>query len=154
MVVIIIIGVMHSCVCLPLSCSWLSLSCTLSPACFPPPPTVYQLLTDLKSEAVFKLHLCVSGLKMAAHNFIQLVKRLMGVFFLVVLTLSFLAVLGLQLFMGRLSQKCVMMPDHMTHHNRTSDTLFNPLYHDDESRSSFFDFNKYRDNPGMKLMQW
>lgn len=105
--------------------------------------------TDLKCEAVFKLHLCVSGLKMAAHNFIQLVKRLMGVFILVVLTLSFLAMLGLQLFMGRLSQKCVMMPSH----NLTSDTLFNPLYHDDENRSSFFDFNKYRDNPGMKLMQ-
>uniref|UniRef100_A0A4W6C478 EF-hand domain-containing protein n=1 Tax=Lates calcarifer TaxID=8187 RepID=A0A4W6C478_LATCA len=68
----------------------------------------------------------------------QSVKRLAGVIVLTALSLSVLAVIGLQVFMGSLRQKCVIMPllGNLTDIDLTG-------YHDNETGSSDFNFYKY-----------
>lgn len=54
---------------------------------------------------------CSSGLKTIVGALIQSVKKLSDVMILTVFCLSVFALIGLQLFMGNLRQKCVKMPE-------------------------------------------
>ncbi|GAA6232848.1 sodium channel protein type 4 subunit alpha B-like [Lates japonicus] len=71
------------------------------------------------------------GVKKTVGAVVQSVKRLAGVIVLTVLGLSVLAMVGLQLFMGNLRQKCVIMPPLG---NLTEIYLIG--YHDNETGSS------------------
>lgn len=53
---------------------------------------------------------CLAGLKTIVGALIQSVKKLADVMILTVFCLSVFALIGLQLFMGNLRQKCVLMP--------------------------------------------
>lgn len=55
-----------------------------------------------------------SGLKTIVGALIQSVKKLSDVMILTVFCLSVFALIGLQLFMGNLRQKCVVWPINMT----------------------------------------
>lgn len=71
-----------------------------------------------------------TGLKTIVGALIQSVKKLSDVMILTVFCLSVFALIGLQLFMGNLRQKCVIWPT-----NQTQTLLANG--------SSGFDFNEY-----------
>ena len=57
------------------------------------------------------------GLKTIVGALIQSVKKLADVMILTVFCLSVFALVGLQLFMGNLRQKCVLWPVNVTTHN-------------------------------------
>lgn len=101
-------------------------------------------------HSVFKPRPSLSGLKTTSYEFAQSVKRLAGVIVLTVSVLSVFALIGVQLFMGSLQQKCVIMPSS----NMSSDTGIYPDYYDNEVGSIGFDFIQYINNPGMMLMTW
>lgn len=64
--------------------------------------------------------LYVTGLKTIVGALFQSVKKLSDVMILTVFCLSVFALIGLQLFMGHLKQKCVLMPtSNNTIHNGT-----------------------------------
>lgn len=102
-------------------------------------------------RSVFKPHPSLSGLKTTSYDFAQSVKRLAGVIVLTVFVLSVFALIGLQLFMGSLRQKCVIMPPSS---NLSLYTDLYPGYYDNEEGSIGFDFNQYLNNSGMMLMIW
>lgn len=60
------------------------------------------------------MKLCPAGLKTIVGALIQSVKKLSNVMILTVFCLSVFALIGLQLFMGHLRQKCVRWPDNST----------------------------------------
>lgn len=82
-------------------------------------------------------------------------KKLADAMILTVFCLSVFALIGLQLFMGNLRQKCVLVPPLLLS-NYTSDISFGTFYHDthyteaNNTRNSDFEFNRHINNPGMK----
>uniref|UniRef100_A0A8C4DWK7 Sodium channel protein n=1 Tax=Dicentrarchus labrax TaxID=13489 RepID=A0A8C4DWK7_DICLA len=84
----------------------------------------FRVLRALKTITV------IPGLKTIVGALIQSVKKLADVMILTVFCLSVFALIGLQLFMGNLRQKCVLMPPLLLS-NHTSD----------------FDFYEYINNP-------
>lgn len=88
------------------------------------------------------------GLKTIVGALIQSVKKLGDVMILTVFCLSVFALIGLQLFMGNLRQKCVLIPPQFSNH--TSDINPNASYHSNNTESSDFDFLEYINNPGMR----
>lgn len=63
------------------------------------------------------VHICyLIGLKTIVGALIQSVKKLSDVMILTVFCLSVFALIGLQLFMGNLRQKCVIWPINITEH--------------------------------------
>lgn len=71
--------------------------------------------------AVIESILCLAGLKTIVGALFQSVKKLADVMILTVFCLSVFALIGLQLFMGHLKQKCVRLP-LVNSTNSTNDT--------------------------------
>ena len=69
-----------------------------------------------------------SGLKTIVGALIQSVKKLSDVMILTVFCLSVFALIGLQLFMGNLKQKCVRTP---LENNETIESILNTLDEED-----------------------
>ena len=109
------------------------------------------------------------GLKTIVGALIQSVKKLADVMILTVFCLSVFALIGLQLFMGNLRQKCVLIPP-MLLSNNTSDTGYHGNYtygnntysnntysnntfanntYGNNTGGSDFDYYEYINNPGM-----
>ncbi|XP_073351388.1 sodium channel protein type 4 subunit alpha B isoform X2 [Pagrus major] len=81
----------------------------------------FRVLRALKTITV------IPGLKTIVGALIQSVKKLADVMILTVFCLSVFALIGLQLFMGNLRQKCVLIPP-MLLSNQTSDTGYHGNY--------------------------
>ena len=62
---------------------------------------------------------CLPGLKTIVGALFQSVKKLADVMILTVFCLSVFALIGLQLFMGHLKQKCVLIPANSSSVNET-----------------------------------
>lgn len=94
------------------------------------------------------------GLKTIVGALIQSVKKLADVMILTVFCLSVFALIGLQLFMGNLRQKCVLIPP-MLLSNHTSVTGYhgNNTYGNNtfgnKTGSSDLDYYEHINNPGM-----
>lgn len=73
------------------------------------------------------LCVCCSGLKTIVGALIQSVKKLADVMILTVFCLSVFALIGLQLFMGNLRQKCVRSTAHCF--NATVANMVNASFH-------------------------
>ncbi|XP_072105678.1 sodium channel protein type 8 subunit alpha-like [Mobula birostris] len=86
----------------------------------------FRVLRALKTISV------IPGLKTIVGALIQSVKKLSDVMILTVFCLSVFALIGLQLFMGNLRQKCVIWPPNPAYLNAT-----------DENGTRLFDFNEY-----------
>ncbi|XP_059812015.1 sodium channel protein type 8 subunit alpha-like isoform X6 [Hypanus sabinus] len=86
----------------------------------------FRVLRALKTISV------IPGLKTIVGALIQSVKKLSDVMILTVFCLSVFALIGLQLFMGNLRQKCVIWPPDPAYLNAT-----------DENGTRLFDFNEY-----------
>ncbi|XP_026207010.1 sodium channel protein type 4 subunit alpha B isoform X1 [Anabas testudineus] len=99
----------------------------------------FRVLRALKTITV------IPGLKTIVGALIQSVKKLGDVMILTVFCLSVFALIGLQLFMGNLRQKCVLIPPQFSNH--TSDINPNASYHSNNTESSDFDFLEYINNP-------
>ncbi|KAJ8418800.1 hypothetical protein AAFF_G00002990 [Aldrovandia affinis] len=78
----------------------------------------FRVLRALKTISV------IPGLKTIVGALIQSVKKLADVMILTVFCLSVFALIGLQLFMGHLRQKCVRSIAHCVNTTRGNDTLF------------------------------
>ncbi|KGL92307.1 Sodium channel protein type 2 subunit alpha, partial [Charadrius vociferus] len=89
----------------------------------------FRVLRALKTITV------IPGLKTIVGALIQSVKKLSDVMILTVFCLSVFALIGLQLFMGNLRQKCVRWPP-------LNDTLLGDLGLDNDTNSTF-DFEAY-----------
>lgn len=94
------------------------------------------------------------GLKTIVGALIQSVKKLADVMILTVFCLSVFALIGLQLFMGNLRQKCVLIPPLSNH---TSNGNLETNYHGNHTDvnntgSADFDYYEYINNPGMMKM--
>lgn len=87
-----------------------------------------------------------TGLKTIVGALIQSVKKMGDVMILTVFCLSVFALIGLQLFMGNLRQKCVLMPPL----NTSAEALNASFYGNDtyDSNSTHFDYDKYINDPG------
>uniref|UniRef100_A0A669CPG4 Sodium channel protein n=1 Tax=Oreochromis niloticus TaxID=8128 RepID=A0A669CPG4_ORENI len=94
----------------------------------------FRVLRALKTITV------IPGLKTIVGALIQSVKKLADVMILTVFCLSVFALIGLQLFMGNLRQKCVLMPPPFLS-NHTSDSNLN---------TSFYGNDTYSNNTGSK----
>lgn len=93
-----------------------------------------------------------SGLKTIVGALIQSVKKLADVMILTVFCLSVFALIGLQLFMGNLRQKCVLMPPMLLSNHTSAFNLDNDYQNDthvNTTGSSDFEFYKHINNPGM-----
>ncbi|XP_069021396.1 sodium channel protein type 4 subunit alpha B isoform X2 [Embiotoca jacksoni] len=105
----------------------------------------FRVLRALKTITV------IPGLKTIVGALIQSVKKLADVMILTVFCLSVFALIGLQLFMGNLRQKCVLTPPPFLS-NHTSDVLQTGFHGNDtysnNTKSSDFDFYEYINNPG------
>uniref|UniRef100_A0A3B3XZ33 Sodium channel protein n=1 Tax=Poecilia mexicana TaxID=48701 RepID=A0A3B3XZ33_9TELE len=97
----------------------------------------FRVLRALKTITV------IPGLKTIVGALIQSVKKLRDAMILTVFCLSVFALIGLQLFMGNLRQKCVLIPPLLR--NDTSEGAFNISFH--ENNSSDFDFYTHINNP-------
>ncbi|XP_051249597.1 LOW QUALITY PROTEIN: sodium channel protein type 4 subunit alpha B [Dicentrarchus labrax] len=103
----------------------------------------FRVLRALKTITV------IPGLKTIVGALIQSVKKLADVMILTVFCLSVFALIGLQLFMGNLRQKCVLMPPLLLS-NHTSDIdrdYHGNDMHANNTGSSDFDFYEYINNP-------
>uniref|UniRef100_A0AAX7TY27 Sodium channel protein n=1 Tax=Astatotilapia calliptera TaxID=8154 RepID=A0AAX7TY27_ASTCA len=105
----------------------------------------FRVLRALKTITV------IPGLKTIVGALIQSVKKLADVMILTVFCLSVFALIGLQLFMGNLRQKCVLMPPPFLS-NHTSDSNLNTSFYGNDTYSnntgsSNFDFYEYINNP-------
>ncbi|XP_068595957.1 sodium channel protein type 4 subunit alpha B-like [Brachionichthys hirsutus] len=89
---------------------------------------------------ILKLLPLISGMKSTLRALAQSVKRLAGIIILTLFCLSLLAVIGLQVFIGGLRHKCVIMPSSP---NLLSNVI--PGYYDNAAESSF-DFADYMNN--------
>uniref|UniRef100_A0A8C9N7I5 Sodium channel protein n=1 Tax=Serinus canaria TaxID=9135 RepID=A0A8C9N7I5_SERCA len=90
----------------------------------------FRVLRALKTITV------IPGLKTIVGALIQSVKKLSDVMILTVFCLSVFALIGLQLFMGNLRQKCVRWPP-------PNSTFLQDLGLDNDTSSSSFDFEAY-----------
>uniref|UniRef100_A0A3Q3B869 Sodium channel protein n=1 Tax=Kryptolebias marmoratus TaxID=37003 RepID=A0A3Q3B869_KRYMA len=95
----------------------------------------FRVLRALKTITV------IPGLKTIVGALIQSVKKMGDVMILTVFCLGVFALIGLQLFMGNLRQKCVLMPPL---NNQTSAEGFNAY---NNSSSTAFDYTEYITNP-------
>uniref|UniRef100_A0A671WIA9 Sodium channel protein n=1 Tax=Sparus aurata TaxID=8175 RepID=A0A671WIA9_SPAAU len=116
----------------------------------------FRVLRALKTITV------IPGLKTIVGALIQSVKKLADVMILTVFCLSVFALIGLQLFMGNLRQKCVLIPP-MLLSNNTSDAGYHGNYtygnntysnntfanntYGNNTGSSDFDYNEHINNP-------
>lgn len=90
----------------------------------------------------------LSGLRTTVVAFVQSVKRLAHVAVLTVFWLSIFSMIALQIFMGSLRQKCIIMP---WHRNLTSDFTLADYYFN-ETGNPDFEFDSYISSPGMMMM--
>uniref|UniRef100_A0A3B5QTU4 Sodium channel protein n=1 Tax=Xiphophorus maculatus TaxID=8083 RepID=A0A3B5QTU4_XIPMA len=88
----------------------------------------FRVLRALKTITV------IPGLKTIVGALIQSVKKLRDVMILTVFCLSVFALIGLQLFMGNLRQKCVLIPPLLR--NDTSEGAFNISFHENNSNAN------------------
>lgn len=93
-------------------------------------------------------HLWISGLKTIVGALIQSVKKLADVMILTVFCLSVFALIGLQLFMGNLRQKCVIWPPTFENNETMSVDFNHTSFNDTENGNSTFNFKEYINNPG------
>uniref|UniRef100_A0A3P8SUL1 EF-hand domain-containing protein n=1 Tax=Amphiprion percula TaxID=161767 RepID=A0A3P8SUL1_AMPPE len=89
---------------------------------------------------VLKIFTIIPGGCKTVEALLQLVKRLADVIILMAFCLSILAMIGLQLFMGNLRQKCIIWPPPLME-NITAG------YHDNMTWSGDFDFHSYINDP-------
>ncbi|KAK7919343.1 hypothetical protein WMY93_010627 [Mugilogobius chulae] len=105
----------------------------------------FRVLRALKTITV------IPGLKTIVAALIQSVKKMVDVMILTVFALAVFALVGLQLFMGNLRQKCVRWPlfNETTYDFLNSSSVFsNSLLWDNSTYSnSSFDFTQYIENP-------
>lgn len=87
------------------------------------------------------------GLKTIVGALIQSVKKLADVMILTVFCLSVFALIGLQLFMGNLRQKCVLMPPLLLG-NRTFGINFGNKSHENDTEVDSFNLTEHINNPG------
>ncbi|XP_026180481.1 sodium channel protein type 4 subunit alpha B isoform X1 [Mastacembelus armatus] len=99
----------------------------------------FRVLRALKTITV------IPGLKTIVGALIQSVKKLADVMILTVFCLSVFALIGLQLFMGNLRQKCVLMPPLLSNH--TTDTNLTAGHHGNGTGNDDFDFYEHINNP-------
>lgn len=106
------------------------------------------------------LSLVLSGLKTIVGALIQSVKKMVDVMILTVFALAVFALVGLQLFMGNLRQKCVRWPISTTNETAyeffNTTTAFNNTFglNDTSYFNSSFNFMEYIVNPGrLKTLQ-
>ncbi|CAL8301370.1 unnamed protein product [Merluccius merluccius] len=92
----------------------------------------FRVLRALKTITV------IPGLKTIVGALIQSVKKLSDVMILTVFCLSVFALIGLQLFMGNLRQKCVFWPPL---------SLTNDSHDFNDTANATFDFHHYINNP-------
>ncbi|XP_011491046.1 sodium channel protein type 4 subunit alpha B isoform X1 [Oryzias latipes] len=100
----------------------------------------FRVLRALKTITV------IPGLKTIVGALIQSVKKLGDVMVLTVFCLSVFALIGLQLFMGNLRQKCVLMPSDFS----SSSDGFNSSFYDNDTNgdnSTGFDYHEHINNP-------
>lgn len=97
------------------------------------------------------------GLKTIVGALIQSVKKLADAMVLTVFCLSVFALIGLQLFMGNLRQKCVLIPPLLLSNltfevANTSIGYYGNDTHDNdtENKDLVFEFEKHINNPGMR----
>lgn len=101
-----------------------------------------------------------SGLKTIVAALIQSVKKMVDVMILTVFSLAVFALVGLQLFMGNLRQKCVRWPletNEAAFEFFNATAMFNATasfnstagFNDTIYSNSTFDFNEYIENTGM-----
>ncbi|KAM4535570.1 sodium channel protein type 4 subunit alpha B [Fundulus diaphanus] len=98
----------------------------------------FRVLRALKTITV------IPGLKTIVGALIQSVKKLRDAMILTVFCLSVFALVGLQLFMGNLRQKCVLNP-LLSPNNHTSEGAFNFSFY--ENNSTDIDFYNHINNP-------
>uniref|UniRef100_A0A3Q3QWW3 Sodium channel protein n=1 Tax=Monopterus albus TaxID=43700 RepID=A0A3Q3QWW3_MONAL len=96
----------------------------------------FSVLRTFRVLRAFKAISVIPGLKTIVGALFQSVKKLSDVMILTVFCLSVFALIGLQLFMGHLSQKCVRIP-----HNETSSN-----WTDVNGTVPFFNLTEYRLN--------
>ncbi|XP_031735260.1 sodium channel protein type 4 subunit alpha B [Anarrhichthys ocellatus] len=106
----------------------------------------FRVLRALKTITV------IPGLKTIVGALIQSVKKLADVMILTVFCLSVFALIGLQLFMGNLRQKCVLIPPLLLGNNTSNTSDLGTGYHGNDTQSnntasSGFDYSKYISNP-------
>ncbi|XP_019897512.2 sodium channel, voltage gated, type V-like, alpha b isoform X1 [Esox lucius] len=97
----------------------------------------FRVLRALKTISV------IPGLKTIVGALIQSVKKLADVMILTVFCLSVFALIGLQLFMGNLRQKCVRSTEHCVNATLDSNTTF---FCNNRTWSSLNDFLEDEDN--------
>lgn len=120
-------------------------------------------MTHLRRTLTFEFIINVNestacpGLKTIVGALIQSVKKLADAMVLTVFCLSVFALIGLQLFMGNLRQKCVLIPPLLLSNltfeltNSSSGYYGNDTRDNDtENKDSVFEFEKHINNPGMK----
>ncbi|XP_029283656.1 sodium channel protein type 4 subunit alpha B-like [Cottoperca gobio] len=103
----------------------------------------FRVLRALKTITV------IPGLKTIVGALIQSVKKLADVMILTVFCLSVFALIGLQLFMGNLRQKCVLIPPLLPSNN-TSDIDLHTSYRGNDTHDNYtgsdFDYYEYINN--------
>uniref|UniRef100_A0A3P8QUP1 Sodium channel protein n=1 Tax=Astatotilapia calliptera TaxID=8154 RepID=A0A3P8QUP1_ASTCA len=97
----------------------------------------FRVLRALKTISV------IPGLKTIVGALIQSVKKLADVMILTVFCLSVFALIGLQLFMGNLRQKCVRSTAHCFNDTLPANTSF---YCNNKTWASIKDFTEHEDN--------
>lgn len=108
-----------------------------------------------KSEFILIELTGLSGLKTIVGALIQSVKKLADAMVLTVFCLSVFALIGLQLFMGNLRQKCVLMPPWLLGNltieiNSTSGYYSNNTYNNGTTNKDMeLELEKHINNPGM-----
>ncbi|KAF3700654.1 Sodium channel protein type 4 subunit alpha B Voltage-gated sodium channel subunit alpha Nav1.4b [Channa argus] len=108
----------------------------------------FRVLRALKTITV------IPGLKTIVGALIQSVKKLGDVMILTVFCLSVFALIGLQLFMGNLRQKCVLIPPQLRNHTADVNPSVGYLLNNNTysninniTGSSDFDFHDYINDP-------
>ncbi|XP_056609797.1 sodium channel protein type 4 subunit alpha B [Triplophysa dalaica] len=101
----------------------------------------FRVLRALKTITV------IPGLKTIVGALIQSVKKLADVMILTVFCLSVFALIGLQLFMGNLRQKCVIWPPTFENNETLSVDFNHTSFNDTENGNSTFNFQEYINNP-------
>lgn len=95
-----------------------------------------------------------SGLKTIVGALIQSVKKLADAMVLTVFCLSVFALIGLQLFMGNLRQKCVLFPpmllSNLTFDINSGSDFYGNDTNGNGTKDLVFDFEKHINNPGMR----
>lgn len=117
-------------------------------------------MTHRRSTSAFEFIINIEltacpGLKTIVGALIQSVKKLADAMVLTVFCLSVFALIGLQLFMGNLRQKCVLIPPLLLS-NLTFEVANSSIgYYGNDTRDNgtvdlVFEFEKHINNPGMR----